>query len=108
MDDKAVMFYDKNTRHPARLRRFFDEMDQNMDSGIQLGAEQITSPQRADKISYVAMQLVRAVDAHNNNMIEMTAGWLVVHAPELDEVRVTLENDNFSMQLVMDKRGESR
>lgn len=100
VDEKAVMFYDKNTRHPARLRRFFDEMDQDMEQGISLGSEEIASPKMSDKITYVAIQLVRAVDAHNNNMIEITAGWLVQRAPELDEVKVTLENDNFSMQLV--------
>lgn len=85
---------------PGRLRRYLDEMDQDMALGIMLGDQPVATPDAYQKQQYVAMQLLFAIDQHNKNLAQVLCCYLQKRNPELIEVRVTEQGDEFNLKLV--------
>ena len=89
---------------PARLRRFLDEMDNDMQSGIKLGDLSVENPTDFQKLQYVAVQLFHALETNNENLAEVMSAYLMKRNCQLSEinitqVKITQENDLFNIQL---------
>lgn len=100
LNDQVVVEYDRRNRLPGQQRRFFEQMDADMDAGIQLGEHHIENPDRSQRSYYVAMNLVRAVLNHNENLKTMTCGYLGLHDENLSKIIAQAGDEQVSMQLV--------
>jgi len=98
--NNQTIFQASPDRMPGRVRRYLDEMDQDMDMGIMLGEQPIAAPNAHQKQQYVAMQLLIAIDQHNKNLAQVLCCYLQARNPQLIEVRVTEQGDEFNLKLV--------
>ena len=89
-----------NARSPARLRRYFEEMDADMDKGIQLSEEWVEKPELYQKQLYVSMLLIRCIDAQETNQVKLLQNFIADRYSELSEIRVTQHDEDFSLQLI--------
>jgi hypothetical protein len=85
---------------PARLRRYLDEMESHMESGIALGEQHIEQPSDFQKLQYVAMQLFNALDKKDANMAEVMSAYLLNRNVDLREICVTLMDDVINLKLI--------
>jgi len=85
---------------PARLRRYFDEMDQYMESGVQLGDAFIKQPSDLQRQQYVAMDLFHSIDKKDLQTAEMLSAYLMKRNSKLIEIHVISKDDMFSMKLI--------
>lgn len=98
--NNQTIFQASQDRLPGRVRRYLDEMDQDMDTGIMLGEQPVATPDAYQKQLYVAMQLLIAIDDHNKNLAQVLCCYLQERNPQLIEVRVTEQDGEFNLKLV--------
>lgn len=103
INSKKVLNYDKNTRHPGKQRQFMDSMDLDMDEGIEINGEIISSPNKIQRANYVAMNLLYGIEHKIEGMISSTCGYLVNRLPELNEIRAIEEGDEITMSLMFNE-----
>lgn len=85
---------------PARVRRFLDEIDDDMDKGIQLGEEKIVAPTDFQKIQFVALELFDVIEKKDSNMVEVLSAYLMNRKGHLKEVRITLSDEIINLKLI--------
>ena len=103
INDKIILEYDKKTRHPGKQRQFFDGMDIDMDEGIEINNEKITSPDKTQRANYVAMSLLQGIKSESEGMISNTFGYLVNRLPELKQIRSLENGDKITMELIFNE-----
>ncbi|MGD8547417.1 MAG: hypothetical protein PVG13_04770 [Thiohalophilus sp.] len=103
VDGESVFEYDRNTRLPGPQRDFLSKMDEDMDQGIRLAEQEIPSPDALQRARYVALHLLHAFQNDDQPMIDATCAYLVQRLPELNTVRVEQNNDQFHLELIMDR-----
>ena len=96
--------YDRSKMLSERQRVYLDRMDQQMDSGIRLGVDWIEQPQPAQRASFVAAQLVDALQRDDEGLIAACCTYLAHRLPELKQIKARLLAAGFSVELVFDKR----
>ena len=72
-------------------KSFFDKMDGDMDAGWQLGREWIEHPDQTQRGQIVADKLLTALDAKDELMIKLSAGYILERMPEV--AAVTIDNN---------------
>ena len=98
-----VLDYEKNTRQPGKQRQFLDNMDLDMDEGIEINGKLISSPDKMQRANYVAMSLLYGIENKSEGMISATCGYLANRLPELKQIRSVKEGDEITMDLIFNK-----
>ena len=88
------------TRHPARLRRHLEEIDEELNQGIKLGEQWFDKPDSFQKQQYVAMVLLNALDHNKTDLVSLMAAFLSVNFCKLKEIRATNNEDYFNFTLI--------
>jgi len=100
LNDQVEVEYDKRSRLPGQQRRLLEQMDADMDVGIQLGEQHIENPDQSQRSYYVAMNLVRAVLNDNEHLKTMTCGYLGQRDSQLSKIIAETSDQQVTMQLV--------
>lgn len=100
LNGKKVLGYDKNVRQPGIQRRFIDNMDIDMDEGIELNGKFISSPDERQRANYVAMSLMYGIEQNSEGMISATCSYLVNRLPELKQIRATEKGEEITLELI--------
>lgn len=103
INDTPVIEFDRNVRLPGKQHQYLDRMDADMDGGIDLNGERIENPDEKDRARFVAMTMIRSIDADNEAMIAATCSYLATRQPDLKEVRANEDGENMMMDLVYDQ-----
>ena len=98
--NKQIIYTYTDTPAPARLRRYFDEMDNDMSQGIQLGELFVKEPDEFQRLQYVAMKLFNALEAKNINMVEVMSAYLINRRSHLNEVCINLTDELVNLKLI--------
>ena len=85
---------------PARVRRFLDEIEEDMDKGIQLGEEKVVAPTDFQKLQFVALKLFDAIEKKDSNMEEVLSAYLMNRKGQLKEVRIALSDEIINLKLI--------
>lgn len=72
---------------------FFDKMDRDMKNGIKIYGELIKQPDRLQCATFVAMNLIKALQQANKAVVTSSCAYLVTRYPALFEVRA-YDHDN--------------
>ena len=96
----VIIFESTSSRLPGRLRRHIDQIDADMDKGIQLGEIFNKQPDHFAKCQYIAMNLVNALEKKNINLVNLLSFYLQDRMPDLTEIKVTQDNDLFNLKLI--------
>ncbi len=90
-------------RHSGKQRQYLDGMDLDMDEGIELNNEMITSPDKIQHVNYVAMSLLYGIHSESDGMISATCAYLVNRAPELKQIRAVEKREEITMDLIFNE-----
>jgi len=107
INGEAVIEYDRNKRLPGHQREFLDKMDMDMQQGIEINGEQIPNPDLKSRAKYVAIHLINAVVNEHDGMIAASCAYLANRLPELKQIKVNEQNEEFSFDLVFDQEYNS-
>ena len=103
INGKKVLDFDKNTRQPGQQRKFLDGMDLDMDEGIELNGEMIDSPDKNQRVNYVAMSLLYGIEQSSDGIISATCKYLANRLPELKQIRAIESGEEVTLDLIFDE-----
>ena len=72
LDGVSQLEYARATPLAPAQRDYLDRLDQNMDAGIELGAQHIDQPNALQRAQFIAMQLLQAVQDGNESVAAAT------------------------------------
>jgi len=67
---------------------FFDKMDQDMDQGWQMGPSWVEHPNKIERCQVAADKLLAAVEAENETLLMLMAGYILTRNPGVQGVRI--------------------
>jgi hypothetical protein len=67
---------------------FFDQMDRDLDGGVQMSREWVDRPNREQRCQVVGNKLLTALENGNDRLGRLTAGYLLSRMPDLDTVEL--------------------
>ncbi|MEJ2360062.1 MAG: hypothetical protein P8Z75_01345 [Gammaproteobacteria bacterium] len=116
MDDKLIILfngdpvieYDRKVRLPGHQRQYLDKMDSDMDAGIDLAGENIAEPDSVQRAKFVAMHLAQALMDEHDAMIAAGCAYLASRLPELKQVKVVQQGEDFMLDLVFEQEPENQ
>lgn len=103
INGKKVLDFDKNARQPGQQRKFLDGMDLDMDEGIEINGEMISTPNKIQRANYVAMSLLYGIHSDSESMISATCCYLANRLPELKQIRSIEDDEEITMELIFDE-----
>lgn len=98
--NNQIVHSHKSTPIPARLRRFFEEMDRDMLNGVQLGDDFIAEPSDFQKQQYIASILINSLESNDLNTVQIMSAYLSRCNLQLTEIFVTSNENIFNMTLI--------
>ena len=110
LNGEAMFEYDRSIQLPEQQQQYLDRMDQQMDSGIQLGNETIASPDQQQRAQFVAFTLLNAIENDNEPVIAAMNSYLAVRYPDLKQVKADVDKDNGKVMfdLIFDKEHKNQ
>ncbi len=103
INGESQVEYDRSKPLAATQQAFLDKMDQNMDAGIVLGGIEIASPSVLQRAQFVALQLVSAIHASDEQQVAAMLAYLANRFPEMKQVRATRKDEEVGFDFVFDK-----
>ena len=103
LDGVSQLEYRRSTPLDEAQSRYLDRMDQRMDQGILLSGVQIAAPDALQRAQFVALQLLRAVQAGEEPVAAATLAYLANRMPDMKQVRAMTRGGLLSFDLVFDR-----
>ena len=103
LNGSEVHEYEKSTRHPGKQRELLDNMDLDMDEGIEIDGNVISSPDKVQRAQYVAMSLLYGIQMKSEGLVSAACGYLVTRLPDLKQIRAVEKDEVVTMDLIFDE-----
>jgi hypothetical protein len=100
VNEQLVYEYDRDTSLDDNQLTFLDRMDADMDRGIKIRGELITDPDDKQRATFVAMNLIRALQQENDAAISVSCAYLATRLPDLAEVQADDHETTVKIELV--------
>jgi hypothetical protein len=100
VNDQVVYEYDRERTFDDRQLEFLDKMDSDMARGIKIQGELITRPDSKQRATFVAMNLVKALQQENEAKIAVSCAYLSQRQPQLIEVHANDHEQKVKIELV--------
>ncbi len=113
VNDEPILEFDRKKPVPGHQRQYLDNMDAQMDQGIQLGDDFIESPNELMRSQFVANSLVNMLFKEQYSTAIAMCTYLAKRMPELQQIQCKgdIESDSkddsgFSIEFVFDRSFE--
>ena len=107
MNDEAILEFDRKKPVPGHQRQYLDNMDAQMDQGIQLGDDFIEEPNPLQRTQFVSNSLVNLLLKDQYSMAIAMCTYLAKRMPDLQQIKcLSDENEEISIELVFDRSYE--
>jgi hypothetical protein len=103
LDGVSQLEYQRDRPLTGKQRQYLDNLDRDMDAGVELGGRRIESPNALQRAQFVAMQLLQAVRDGNEPVAAATCAYLANRISDIKQVRGTMRGGLLSVDLVFDK-----
>ena len=103
INGEAILEYDRNKALSSSQQAFLDRMDAQMDVGVTLGGQKITSPDQLQRAQFVAVHLIEALQQENEPHAAASCAYLANRIPELKQVKADADNTDVHVDLVFDR-----
>lgn len=103
IDNQSMLVYDRSKPLPAHQLRFLDNMDAQMDSGIIIDGQPVTSPDLPSRAQFVALNLVLAITEQDEQRAAAMCSYLAMRLPDLKQVQAIARDGAFGIDLVFDR-----
>lgn len=91
--DRALLLEDEQLA-------FLEQMDTDMESGIKIYGELIENPDDQQRATFIALNLIKALQQSNDAVIFASCAYLVNRFPELIEVHAKDHEDVVKIELI--------
>jgi len=107
VNDEPVLEFDRSKPVPGHQRQYLDNMDSQMDQGIQLGNDFIQQPNALQRSQFVANSLINHLFKDEYSVAIAMCTYLGKRLPDLKQVKCKgEENKELSIELVFDRSYE--
>ena len=103
INGEAKFEYDRDKPLTEKQHQFLNKMDVQMDAGIVLDDKSIENPDELQRAQFVALNLVQAIYAEDEQRVAAMCSYLANRIPELKQVKATQERQGFLIDLVIDQ-----
>jgi hypothetical protein len=93
INNEIVFEYDRNLTLEDQQLDFLDRMDAAMERGIKIKGELLVNPDSQQRATFVALNLIKALQQDNESVISASCAYLVNRNPALIEVHAN-DHDN--------------
>jgi len=100
VNNENVFEFDKNTTLEDQQLAFLDKMDSDMNKGVMLSGELFKNPDSHQRSTFVAMNLIKALQQNNQAAIFASCAYLVNRHTDLLEVHANDHDDNVSIEFI--------
>ena len=110
VNDDPILEFDRKKPMPGHQRQYLDNMDSQMDQGIQLGKDFIKEPNALQRSQFVANSLVNLLLKDEYSMAIAMCSYLAKRLPDLQQVKCKSgsgdKSDEQSIEFVFDRSYE--
>lgn len=103
LNGNEVYEYEKNTRHPGKQREFLNNMDLDMDEGIEIDGQIISAPDKMQRAQYVAMSALYGIKKGSDGLVSAACGYLVTRLPDLKQIQALEKGGEVAMDMIFDE-----
>jgi hypothetical protein len=100
INDQLAYEYDRATALDDKQLEFLDKMDSDMDRGLKIHGELIADPDNRDKATFVAMNLLRALQQEDHARIKVSCAFLATRLPHAVEVHARDQDNRIAIEFV--------
>jgi len=100
INDQVVYEYDRDTVIEKEKLEFLDKMDADMEKGITIQGELISSPDQQQRARFVVLNLIKALQQENNAIISASCAYLANRHPALLEVHANDHDSGINIKFV--------
>lgn len=104
VNNQSVFEYDRDTHLDDDQRAFLARMDRDMDRGVKMNGVLYEQPTARQRLTFVAMNLLRALQQDNDAKIAVACAYLSQRSPALLEVHAN-DHDNGIMIELLNENG---
>jgi len=107
LNDEALLEFDRSKSVPGHQRQYLDNMDSQMDQGIQLGSDFIEDPNALQRSQFVANSLVNMLLKDQYSSAIAMCTYLAKRMPELQQIQCKSDTEGeISIELIFDRTYE--
>ena len=106
VNNEAIFKFNKEILLNEEQLAFFDKMDSDMKNGIKLQGKLISKPDAKQRSTFVAMNLIKALQQDNQAAISSSCAYLVDRHPALIEIYAKDHENEIRIELVEEEQGE--
>ena len=99
-NDQVAHECDKEIRFEEGQLAFLDKMDSDMNRGIKIQGKLITNPDSKQRATFVAMNLIKALQQDNQAIVHASCAYLINRLPKLVEVHANDQGSAVNIELV--------
>lgn len=100
VNGEIVFEFDRETSFEEQQLAYLNKMDSDMDGGIRVQGELLENPDSHQRASFIAMNLIKALQQGNEASIYASSAYLVKRLPALTEVHASDHGDTVKIELV--------
>lgn len=100
VNHEAVYDYDRDIIIEEEQLMFLDRMDSDMEQGIKIKGELISTPDSHQRATFIVMNLIIALQQSNNASVSATSAYLAHRYPTLIEVHTNDEGNAINIEFV--------
>ena len=99
-NDKLIYEFDRVVILETKQSAFLEKMDRDMKNGISIDGELLENPDDSQRTTFIAMNLINAIQQDNDATIFATCAYLVNRLPKLIELRANDSGDTVKIEFI--------
>ena len=100
INNEIVFEFDRELTFSDQQLGYLDRMDSDMDKGIKFHGELVMNPDSQQRATFVAMNLIKALQQDNEALITASCAYLVNRLPMVVEVHANDQGNTVKIELV--------
>lgn len=100
INEQLVFEYDRSTKLDDKQLGFLDKMDLDMERGFRIHGELITRPDSKQKATFVAMNLLKALQQENDAKIAVSCAYLTSRLPHAVELHARDQDNRINIEFI--------
>ena len=100
INDQLAFEYDRSMELGDKQLEFLERMDRDMDRGFKIYGEMVAEPDSKQKATFVAMNMLKAMQQDDNSKIMASCAYLSSRLPHVVEVHARDQGSRINIEFV--------